>query len=158
MKTPDLVTALVMVVVLAILTVVVGGSEPRRLPRLAMSELRDSAVTAEAVQAGVPVNLALALSHVEDWSGDTMATSSVGALGVMQARPEYWDGKFVADCGDGPLTGLRRGACVGVRVLAQFHASCPSWGAAVRQYGVGPGRAGCAPGYGDAVFDKLVTR
>lgn len=142
--------------VLAALSLAPIKTGPARVAPLGMSELRDSAVSAEAIKAGVPVHLALAVSHAEDWSGDTMARSSVGALGVMQARPEYWDGTFVAECGDGPLTGLRRGACVGVRILAEFHAVCPVWGPAVREYGRGPAKAGCEAGYGDAVFEQLV--
>lgn len=84
------------------------------------SEQRDSIVAHEARRAGVPVKLAIAVSHVENWTGDSMAVSPVGAVGLMQVLPKYWQHSFEEECGCGSLFRRQRNACVGVRVLKQY--------------------------------------
>lgn len=101
---------------------------------LTASQERDQIVTLEAQQAGVPVSLALAVSHVENTSGDSMAVSSAGAVGLMQVLPKYHQHAFEAECGCGSLFLRHRNACVGVRVLKQYRLQQGTWEGALRAY------------------------
>lgn len=93
-----------------------------------LSQERDSIVRAEALRAGVPPGLAVAVSHVEDTSGDSLALSSRGAVGIMQVLPTYWLDAFKDECyGGRSLFDRARNACVGVRILALYHTRYRTW-------------------------------
>lgn len=94
-------------------------SSPPPPPR-DLSVERDSIVAQEARRAGVSTSLAIAVSHVENHSGDSLAVSRAGATGIMQVLPSFWQHAFEPECGCGSLLNRRRNACVGVRVL-QLH-------------------------------------
>ena len=96
--------------------------------------LRVMAVRSEARRAGISVEMALAVSMTENWGGDSLAVSRVGAIGVMQVMPNVWGKSFLSECGDAPLTNLRRNACVGVRVLAYYKHRYGNWDLALRAY------------------------
>lgn len=99
-----------------------------------LSEQRDSIVAFEATRFGVPVAVALAVSHVENTRGDSAVVSTRGAVGIMQVLPHYWSRRFEPLCGRGSLVDRERNACVGVLVLAQYHAQLGSWDRALRAY------------------------
>jgi soluble lytic murein transglycosylase-like protein len=124
---------------------------------LSPSEQRDSIVATEARRAGIPVGLAIAVSHVEDTSGDSMAVSPAGAVGIMQVLPKYWQHSFEDECGCGSLFRRQRNACVGTHILAQYRKQYPSWGTALRAYhGSHDHPAGHA--YSDSVLAQVVSR
>src|ERR1051325_2713720 len=54
-----------------------------------LSEQRDSIIAQEARRAGAPVALSIAVSHVENWTGDSTAVSPRGAVGIMQVLPKF---------------------------------------------------------------------
>lgn len=117
-----------------IIVLLVGcSSHPARLV-LSPSDQRDSIVAQEARRAGVPVGLALAVSHVENTSGDSMAVSKVGAVGLMQVLPKYWQHAFEDECGCGSLFHSKRNACVGVRVLGGYLKQYKTTARALRAY------------------------
>jgi transglycosylase-like protein with SLT domain len=105
-----------------------AASEP------SLSDQRDSIVAEEARSAGVPVALSIAVSHTENWTGDSMAVSRVGAVGLMQVMPRYWEHKFEKECGCGSLFMRRLNACKGVRVLRFYLDSLPTVDDALRAY------------------------
>ncbi len=81
---------------------------------------RDSLVAHEARKFGVSVELALAVSLVENWRGLPWAMHPTsGAYGLMQVM-KLWRGTY-PDCGDpfDPRDG-RAQACYGVRILAHY--------------------------------------
>lgn len=108
---------------------------------------RDVIVAEEAVKVGVPMEVAVAVSHVENWSGDSTAVSSAGAVGIMQVMP-FWPEyrpDWSEECIDrsGPpwswsirpsLTERRYNACLGVRVLQLYHRQYGNWNTALRAY------------------------
>lgn len=89
-----------------------------------LSEIRDYVVADEAKKWGVDTLLALAVSHVENWGGDTLARSISGARGVMQVMPTTWMGVFHKECGGSDLINMRQGACYGVLVLKHYLEKC----------------------------------
>lgn len=102
-------------------------SLPATVPNTRSQE-RDAIVTAEARRAGVPAGLAVAVSHIEDTSGDSLALSNRGAVGIMQVLPTYWLDAFRDECyGDRSLFDRARNACVGVHVLKLYHARYGTW-------------------------------
>ena len=103
-------------------------------PLMSLSAQRDSIVAQEARRAGVSVRLALAVSHVENTSGDSLAVSARGAVGIMQVLPKYWQHEFEDECGCGSLFARRRNACVGVRVLAKYLTQYKTVAQALRAY------------------------
>jgi soluble lytic murein transglycosylase-like protein len=122
-----------------------------------LSEQRDSIVALEARRAGVPVDIALAVSHVENFSGDSMAVSSKGAVGIMQIIPKYWQHSFEDECGCGSLYRRQRNACVGVRKLKQDYTRYRTWGATLRAYHGSEKLATASREYMDLVIEKLVV-
>src|SRR6266550_1517081 len=66
--------------------------------KLTLSQQRDSIVAYEARRARVPVPLAIAVSHAENWGGDSTALSSSGAVGLMQVMPRTWQHSFEPEC------------------------------------------------------------
>lgn len=101
---------------------------------LSVSAQRDSIVAREARRAGVPAALAVAVSHTENWTGDSTAVSTAGAIGLMQVMPRYWEHRFEEECGCGSLLDRRRNACKGVRVLRFYLDSLPTVDEALRAY------------------------
>ncbi len=109
-------------------------AQPLRAKQPDKHELRVFVVREEAKRAGVPVAMALAVSYTENWGGDSLAVSKAGAVGIMQVMPNVWGQSFAKECGDDPLTALRRNACVGVRILKYYHERHENWNQALRAY------------------------
>lgn len=126
---------------------------------LDLSKQRDSIVAYAARVHGVPVRLAIAVSHTENWSGDSTAESSVGAIGLMQVMPRYWQHSFEAECGCGSLFDRRRNACKGVLVLKHYLDSLPTVDLALRSYhGSNKPRLHAAgDGYVATVLERLIV-
>lgn len=124
---------------------------------LSLSEQRDSIVTHEARRAGVPVDLAVAVSHVENWTGDSMAVSPVGAVGLMQVLPKYWQHSFEEECGCGPLFPRKRNACVGVRVLGTYLKRYRTTAEALRAYHGSLNLHAAGDTYLAAMLDQLIS-
>jgi len=126
---------------------------------LAVSEQRDSIVALEARRVGNPVGLAIAVSHTENWTGDSAAVSSAGAIGIMQVMP-FWQHSFEADCGCAPLTNRRANACRGNHVLRLYLDSLPTVDLALRSYhGSNKPRLHAAgDGYVATVLERIVGR
>ena len=110
---------------------------------LSASDFRDHVVSIEAVRAGVPVAMALAVSHAENWSGRLDARSVAGAVGIMQVMPyerngttPLWINAWPTTCyGDRPLDDAWRNACVGSRILRRyFTESNQDWDLTLRKY------------------------
>lgn len=98
------------------------------------SEERDSIVAFEARRAGMPDGVAVAISHVENWSGDsTVRHSRSGATGLMQVM-HFWADSFHVECGTDSLIVRRRNACVGVRIAKLYFEQCGDWDCALRRY------------------------
>jgi soluble lytic murein transglycosylase-like protein len=117
---------------------------------------RDSLVAQEAHRAGVPTLLAVAVSHVENPDGDSLAVSRAGAVGLMQVNPRVWRTAFLAECGVGSLLGRRRNACVGVRVLLRYIGRETSIDRALRAYNGSTGFRGAGDRYTAAVLEEIV--
>ncbi len=99
------------------------------------SQERDSIVAQEARLAGMPVALAIAVSHVENWAGDSTARHPIsGALGIMQILPKTWSDSFQTECGTDSLVVRRRNACVGVHVALAYFQESGNWNDALRMY------------------------
>ncbi len=84
-----------------------------------------------AGEAGVPWQVVAATMIVES-KGDPAATSSTGAVGLMQLRPEHWAayaGVYGTDPRD-PYTNIRTGAAI----LADAYATWGTWDLAVAAY------------------------
>ena len=96
---------------------------------------RNTAVRYEAKRWGVPYRIAYAVSHAENFSGDSTAVNKrTGATGVMQVHPMNF-GTFDFECyGPGDMTNLRRNACTGMLLLRGYYDLTGSWGAALRKY------------------------
>ena len=124
-------------------------------PSLTLSQQRDSIVAEEARKAGVPVAYAIAVSHVEDWSGDSMARSTAGAFGIMQVLDKVWHHQFEDECGCGSLFQRRLNACKGVRILKLYKQRFGTWGRAARAYHTGQPHG---DEYSDAVLDLVVKK
>lgn len=142
-----------------------------------LSEQRDSIVATEARRAGVPVLLAIAVSHVENFGGDSMAVSwagrqdtasvrraiageqraidSLGAVGLMQVLPSKWWHSFEEDCGCGSLFDRQRNACKGVRILRYYLAQQPTVDKALRGYHGSLRHHGQGDGYSASVLEKM---
>lgn len=99
------------------------------------SEERDSIVAFEARQAGMDPALAIAVSHVENWSGDSTAVHPrSGAVGLMQIMP-FWSDSFQVECyGASDLTTRRRNACIGTRIAVRYFRECGNWNCALTWY------------------------
>ena len=119
--------------------------------------LRVLVVREEARRAAVPPEIALAVSMTENWGGDSLAVSRAGAVGVMQVMPRIWRRSFLRECGDGPLTSLRRNACVGVRILAHYHRRHGNWNQTLRAYNGSLGFRRSGDRYVAEVLDRLAA-
>ncbi len=122
-------------------TIVWGTAQPYavQLPTPVLfggpSEERDSIVAFEARQAGMDPALAIAISHVENWSGDSAAVHPrSGAIGLMQIMP-FWADSFQVECyGPSALTNRRRNACIGSRIAMRYFRECGNWNCALVWY------------------------
>lgn len=154
-----------------------AASAPTWFDSLSVSDQRDSLVAQEARRAGVPVRLAIAVSRVENWSGDSMAVSVagardtatirravagdpvaidvLGAVGLMQVLPRKWWHTFETECGCGSLFDRRRNACKGVRVLGYYLVREKTVDAAVRGYHGSLRLHTAGDGYASAVLEQL---
>lgn len=102
-------------------------SRPGMLP-IDDSQVRDGLVREAAARYGVPVNLAIAVSHVENWSGKPDARSSAGAIGIMQVMPGMHGSSAEQ------LVDPTHNADVGMRVLKHYFDRFGNWDAALRAY------------------------
>ena len=96
---------------------------------------RDSIVAQAARKAGMPQALAIAMSHVENWSGDSTAVHpKSGAVGLMQVLPKLWADSFMVECGADTIIGRWRNACVGTHVAMRYFQESGNWDDAMRKY------------------------
>ena len=130
---------------------------------------RDSAVVLQAQRWGVPVDLALAVSRVENYSGDSTAVSSAGAVGIMQVMPMWGPGgryDLTGRCIEraGPpwswplrdqrnLTNMNLNACLAMQVLRNDYVRHGNWNAALRAY-----NGAITPWKGDLYVSQVVER
>ena len=85
------------------------------LAMFSQSVQRDTLVVREARRHGVPVWLALSVSHAENWTGDSMAVNTwSGAAGLGQIHPVNF-GRF-PDCGEN-IYNRRTNLCYMMRIL-----------------------------------------
>ncbi len=99
------------------------------------SHERDSIVAAAARLAGMPEQLAIAVSHVENWGGDSTAVHPVsGCLGLMQVCPRTWADSFTVQCGTDSLIARWRNACVGAFIAMEYFQACGNWDCALIKY------------------------
>ena len=89
------------------------------LELFSLSDQRDSLVSRSARKQGVPVWLALSISHAENWQGlDSTATNPFsGAVGLMQIIPANWG--LYPKCGTAHITNRKRNVCMGISILAE---------------------------------------
>ena len=93
---------------------IVVSQKPLEL--FSLSDQRDSLVAREARKQGVPVWLALSISHAENWSGDSVAVNPFsGAIGLGQIHPVNF-GRF-PQCGENILN-RHTNVCYMMRILA----------------------------------------
>lgn len=96
------------------------------LAALIMAVSRDAAVTQAAHKAGISVDMALAVAHVEDFSGNPYAVSKAGAIGIMQVMPG-WIGTYRKACGAVPsdsLYNIHYNACLGTHIIRHYLTKC----------------------------------
>lgn len=99
------------------------------------SHERDSIVAQAARLAGMPVPLAIAISHTENWGGDSTSRHPVsGCLGLMQVCPGIWADSFHTECGADTLIARWRNACVGAFVAMGYFRACGNWDCALIKY------------------------
>lgn len=142
-----------------------------------LDEQRDSIVAAAARKVGVPVLLALAVSHVENLGGDSMAVSnagrqdtttirraiagdqraidSLGAVGIMQVLPRVWWHSFENECGCGSLFDRQRNACKGNHILRYYLTREPTVDRALRAYHGSLRHHGQGDDYARAVLEQM---
>jgi len=99
-----------------------------------LSTVRDSVVFREAARFNVPWRIAYAVTHSENYSGDSTAVSSAGAVGIMQIMPSNFNVYPETCYGERHITDMSRNACVGVRLLRMYYDETGSWSAALRKY------------------------
>jgi len=98
-------------------------------------QLRTRLVLAEARRQGVPPDLALAVSRVENWGAVPTARSSAGALGLMQVMPFWTDFlPLVSLCGGDSLITPEVNVCFGVGILRIYYTRYGTWPQALRAY------------------------
>ncbi len=111
---------------------IVVSAKPLAL--FSLSERRDSVAFREAKRLGVPWRIVYAVTHSENYSGDSTAVNrSSGAIGIFQIHPINFNA--YPECyGDRHITDMARNSCVGIMLLAYYRAQEGSWGAALRRY------------------------
>lgn len=111
----------------------------RTFYRRDLSIERDSLVAEAAREFLVPIEVAVAVSHVENWRGDSTAVSSAGAIGLMQVMPTKWALLTHSLCGPGEvetlLTNRRCNVRAGSLILYLYHRDhAGDWDQALRAY------------------------
>lgn len=98
-------------------------------------QLRTRLVLAEARRQGVPPELALAVSRVENWRGLPTAVSPAGAVGLMQVM-RFWRlyPPLVQLCEGDSLIDPKINVCFGVGILRLYKARYLTWPKALRAY------------------------
>jgi len=96
---------------------------------------RNAAVRYEARRWDVPYRIAYAVSHAENYNGDSTALNPrTGAIGILQIHPVHF-GALAGVCyGSGSMTNLKRNACYGMKILRGYYDQTGSWSAALRKY------------------------
>jgi len=96
---------------------------------------RNNAVRYEAKRWKVPYRIAYAVSHAENYSGDSTARNTrTLAVGIMQIHPMNF-GTLDYECyGPGDMTVLIRNSCYGMVLLRGYYDQTGSWSAALRLY------------------------
>jgi hypothetical protein len=78
--------------------------------------------------------LAIAVSHVENWGGDSAVIHpKSGAIGLMQVMP-FWSDSFTTECGTSPLIDRKSNACRGVLIALMYFEECGDWDCALIKY------------------------
>ena len=98
---------------------------------------RDSIVTEAALKYGVDPRIAVAVARVEVPSGDSMAISYAGAIGIMQVIPHWWEHYRALICEDRSLFDRQCSAEVGVFILLTHYKTFGDWPSALRAYNTG---------------------
>lgn len=105
-----------------------------QLPPLSAELVRIGAAVSEARRAGIPPDLAVAVSRWEVTNGDSLARGQDGEIGIFQVTPRYWARKFPECYPDRPLYNPERNACIGVRALREKYEETGNWPDALRAY------------------------
>lgn len=143
MTTPGSIAVTITVVVVAAMVGGIGISQwVMHTPRLKHAVVysgpsmeRDSIVSKAAQMAGMPPLLAIAMSHVENWGGDSTATHPVSkAVGILQVLPKMWAHSYTVECGTDSLIGRWRNACVGTHIAKHYFDECGNWDCALVKY------------------------
>lgn len=92
------------------------------------SELRDRLVREAAARHGVPADLAIAVSHVENWRGLPAARSPKGAVGLMQVMPDIHGATAQQ------LEDPSHNVDLGVRIMRMYFDRYGTWDKALRAY------------------------
>lgn len=119
------------------LALMIGRSPPNpplTLPPPSAEVIRVSAAVTEARRAGIPWELALAVSRHEVRNADSMARGRAGEVGLFQVRPEFWRTRFPECYPERPLWNPERNACIGVRVLREKYEQHGNWPDALKAY------------------------
>ncbi len=96
---------------------------------------RNNAVRYAAERWGVPLNIAMAVSHAENYSGDSTAVNKrSGAVGIFQIHPVNFGTLDHLCFGPGDMTNLKRNACYGALFLKGYKVKAGSWSQALRLY------------------------
>lgn len=121
-----------LVIVVAFMT---AGLRHHGVAFTGLSHERDSIVAEAARYAGMPAALAVAVSHVENWGGDSAVVHPVsGATGLMQVLPRTWGDSFRVECGPDSLINRWRNACVGAHIAVRYFRECGDWDCALIRY------------------------
>ena len=127
--------AVLVILTLGLVTQYDRAAESRTTVFAGPSEERDSIVAYEARRAGMDPALAIAVSHVENWGGDSAVRHRTsGAIGLMQIMP-FWADSFQAECyGGRTLFDRHRNACVGAHIGMRYFGECGNWNCALVAY------------------------
>jgi hypothetical protein len=88
-------------------------------------DYRDEAVRKQALKWGLNPELALSISHRENFSGQRDAWSyNHCCVGIMQVHVRIWTGAFDEECGGSDLLAYDTNACYGVLILKTALKEC----------------------------------
>jgi soluble lytic murein transglycosylase-like protein len=120
-------------------TVVFAAPQARPLhelqpPPLSAELVRTSVAISEARRAGIPPDLAVAVSRWEVWNADSLARGRDEEIGYFQITPRYWANTFPECYPDRPLYNPERNACIGTRALRRSFEQTGNWPDALKKY------------------------
>ena len=120
-------------------SIVLLNPQPRPAHELQVAPLsaemvRTSAAIIEARRAGIPPDLAVAVSRWEVRNADSLARGRDGEIGYFQVTPRYWANEFPECYPDRPLYNPERNACIGTRALRRSFEQTGNWPDALRKY------------------------